>query len=136
MPTLTEEAREQLHEQLKALDAAAEPILKAREPYNVALAAIDSVRDSLIGAAGVEPLEYCEGCSRLLIAGDLGHRCADGPVLCEACSPTFADLLKQYSEEGAAEDAEDPEGFALGLAAAQAAVDAGDGDKKHVLPLS
>ncbi len=84
--------------------------------------------------------DICEGCDKVLSEGTLGHRCADGPVLCEACSPTWADVLEQYKttdpdgDFGSFVD-RTPEEFAEDLAAAQARVDAGDGDKKHVWPL-
>jgi hypothetical protein len=83
-------------------------------------------------------IETCEACDKKLKEGDLGHRCADGPVLCEECSPTWADVLTQYNESdgdfGSFVD-KTPEEMAEDRAAAQARVDAGDGDKKHVWPL-
>lgn len=80
--------------------------------------------------------EICETCDRKLKEGDLIHRCADGPILCEECAPTWADILTQYKDEtdgdfGAFVD-RTPEEMAEDRAAAQARVDAGDGDKKHV----
>lgn len=83
--------------------------------------------------------EICEGCDKVLRPGDLVHVCDDGPVLCEACAPTFNDIRHQYDEAKAAghfetmftwpEDAPDHD------AGLDAQIAAGNGDKKHVWPL-
>ena len=80
-----------------------------------------------------DDIKICESCEKSLAEGDLGHRCADGPVLCEECSPTWSDVLQQYVD-AAGEPTSDrtPEELAEDQAAAQAQVDAGNGDKKHV----
>lgn len=87
-------------------------------------------------AADHTDLDVCEGCSKPLAPGDLGHRCSDGPVLCEDCAPTWGEVLHQYVE-AAGETTGDrtPEELAEDQEAARARVDAGDGDKKHVWPL-
>lgn len=132
---LSDDAREALKEKLAAIHKARRPLLVARQPLDDALRALDELHDAAVEEAGVELIEEaCEGCDILLVVGDLGHRCADGPVLCEAHAPTWRDLLNQYQQKDAAKDWDDPE-VADGLAAAQAHVDAGDGDKKHVWPL-
>lgn len=131
---MTDEQREALQERLKELDKAGAAILKARKPFDVALASIDAVRESVIADAGVELLdETCEGCERHFFVGDLGHRCADGPVLCEACAPTWKDLKGQI-EEGYVDPDELCHG-ALDRETIEARIAAGDGDKKHVYPL-
>lgn len=50
----------------------------------------------------------CEGCAKELHEGDMAHHCADGVDLCEACAPTFQDLLDETGEREAGED-DDPE---------------------------
>ena len=56
-----------------------------------------------------ERIGICEGCEKPLYDGDMGHACADGPYLCEACSPTVADCLRQYEQFKA--DGDVPENF-------------------------
>lgn len=137
----TDEARERLKEKLDAIDKAREPISTLMKPLREAMEAIDALHDAAVEEAGVELLdEICEGCSRLLIVGDLGHRAADGPVMCEACSPTYADVLAQYEETDGREsllvelDVTEEE-FADMIAQLKATVAEGDGDKKNVTPL-
>lgn len=84
-------------------------------------------------------LEICEGCSKPLKTGDLVHKCADGPILCEECAPTFSDIRKQYDEAKTAGDFERmfdfPEDAPDHDSGLDARIAAGDGDKKHVWPL-
>lgn len=83
--------------------------------------------------------EICETCDKKLRAGDMGHRCADGPVLCEECSPTFADIMEQYEEAKAAGTLDAlfpfPEDAPDHYEACKARIAAGDGDKKNAYPL-
>lgn len=140
MADMTPDQREKLQERIKSLDAQADNIRAAMKPFEdrvkpfqEALYAIEAVKEGLVEDAGVEVVGNCESCELILFAGDLGHRCADGPILCAACSPTWKDLLDQYTAEGAAGSAEDPEAFALGLARAR--VGAGNADKPFVWSL-
>jgi hypothetical protein len=137
----TDEARERLKDKLDAIGKAREPLMVAIKPLNEALLALAELEEMAVEEAGVELLdEICEGCERMLIVGDHGHRAADGPVMCEACSPTYADVLSQY------EDATDrasllvdldltEEELADQITSLKAMVAAGDGDKKNVVPL-
>ena len=45
----------------------------------------------------------CEGCGKELHQGDLAHHCADGVALCEACAPTFQDMLDEMPEQAEAD---------------------------------
>jgi hypothetical protein len=141
MTAFTDEQREALKEKLAAIDDARAPIRALMEPLKKAMAAIDGLHDLAVEEAGVELLgEICEGCDRMLVVGDLGHRAADGPVMCEACSPTYADVLAQYEEtEDRASLLVDldltEEELAGQIASLKAIVAAGDGDKKNVVAL-
>lgn len=95
---MTDEERAALKDELKGLSDAQAAIEAASKPFDDALRAIEQVRDALLERHGVEIAGECETCERLLFAGDKGHVCGDGPVLCEDCSPTYADLQKQLLE--------------------------------------
>lgn len=130
---MTDEQGEALQERLKELDAAGSAILDARKPFDDALRAVDQVREGLYADAGLEPLdEICETCERHLFVGDLGHRCADGPVLCEECSPTWNELKTDWND---GKDADDLCHSSLDLETIEANIARGYGDKKHVWPL-
>lgn len=132
-PKLDEAGREKLKDQLKELEAAEAAIAAARKPFDTAMTAIDTIRESLLLEHDVDIADTCEGCDKLLFVGELGHRCADGPTLCEACAPTWSDLLAQYiAAKGETTSDRTPEELADDQAIAQAHVDAGDGDLKHV----
>lgn len=141
MSDFTDEQREALKEKLQAIDKAREPLRALMKPLQESMAALDALHDAAVEEAGVELLdEICEGCECILVVGDIGHRAADGPVMCVACSPTYADVLAQYEE---ADDrarllvdldlTEDE--FAAQIASLKAIVAAGDGGKKNVAPL-
>lgn len=83
--------------------------------------------------------EICEFCDKKLREGDLGHRCDDGPVLCEAHAPTFNDIRRQYDEakrDGRFETMFTwPEDAADHDRSLDDRIAAGDGEKKHIWPL-
>lgn len=142
MDDLTSEQRLKLRERLASLDERAAAIKKAAQPFEdqlrpfqQAMATIEDIKEELLADAGVELVGNCETCDMILFSSDHGHHCSDGPILCAACSPTWRDLLAQYSEPGAAEAAEDAEAFEAGRALAQAEVDAGNGDRLHIARL-
>lgn len=130
----------------KALDALMEPLRQQMQPYLAALSQLQGVRDTLLEAAGVELAdETCEGCGCVLFTGDLVHRCADGPILCQACAPTFRDVLHQWQQKLAEDDAQTDPAFKLDADDRREAEDIvtrmmavlaiGEGDKKAVQPL-
>lgn len=86
-----------------------------------------------------EALYQCEGCSKDLFEGDRAHYCSDGPVLCEDCAPTWADIAHEYDEaeaRGEFEDLfDDPDMARLSRETVNARIADGDADKKHVWPL-
>lgn len=86
-----------------------------------------------------DDFEVCEVCEKKLHPGDMGHRCSDGPVLCEEHAPTFNDIRRQYDEAKAAGDFERmfpfPEDAPDHDKSLDACIAAGEGDKKHVWPL-
>jgi hypothetical protein len=130
-PAFDDEAREKLKERLDAIHAARKPIQTAKAPLDEALRALDALHDAAVEEAGVELLdEACESCDRLLIKGDRGHRCSDGPVLCEACSPTWADILRQYQEPDFAPD--DPAEHEKVRALVVSMCATGQGDEKNL----
>lgn len=90
-------ARDKLKPLLEALTDAESKIQEAKHPFMLALEAIDLVRSELLDGHP-EVVGECEGCDTLLFEGDKGHRCDDGPLLCEACSPTYGDSLTQLRE--------------------------------------
>lgn len=95
---LTDDQREELDRKLSDLGDAISGIDKAAEPFDAARHALQGIYDGLVEDAGIEIIGHCEGCERLLIEGDKGHRCDDGPILCEKCSPTYGDSRKQALE--------------------------------------
>lgn len=87
---------------------------------------VEAEREAILEQLGdeVEIVGTCEGCDKLLLTGDQGHRCEDGPILCEACSPTYADALKWFKEANPDAFA-DPEEHSDGLAHVQGFLDRG-----------
>lgn len=130
---ITDEVRASIAEQMKALDDAGAEISKLIEPLRRASDGIEAARILLLDSHGVEIADTCEGCSKILFVGEMGHVCGDGPTLCEACSPTWADCLTQLSEPS--DDSEDEAERQESIKAVQAQIDAGNGDKKHVWEL-
>lgn len=92
MIELTEEGRKELQAGLKMLEDAEASILSAMKPMKLAMDGVVMCREILLDKRGLEVAGECEGCERLLLIGDKGHRCDDGPILCEACSPTWGDI--------------------------------------------
>lgn len=101
--------RGRIKDALSELDSAENAVRAARAPFDAAIMAVETARDSLLTHHAVEIAGTCESCSRLLFVGDKGFRCDDGPVLCEKCGPTYGDVEQQWDPVGAAED---PERFA------------------------
>lgn len=133
MTDFTDDQREALKERLASLDKARRPLLKAREPLDEAIHAIDEMADEAEADAGVEIVGNCEGCQRMLIVGDLAHQCADGPLFCETCAPTWNDLAAQYTDSDHL-IVDDSEGKTV-VTHVSERIAAGEGDKKHVWPL-
>jgi hypothetical protein len=90
------EARQKLKDQLGEFDAAMASIRAARKPFDDAIAAIDNAKDAVLAEHEAEVVGECEGCTKLLLVGDKGFRCEDGPILCADCSPTFGDAEEQW----------------------------------------
>lgn len=136
---LTDDQRDALDTKLKRLDAAIAGIEKARRPFDDAIAALQEQRDCTLEDYGVDgdPIGNCAHCGILLLPGDLGHCDSEASLVwCEACAPTWNDVLANYKECENLERVDvEPEDFALGLETAQARVDDGDGDRKHVWEL-
>jgi len=133
-PRITEEEREALVSRLAELRKAEEAIDKVRQPLTDAIREIEAVRQALLDRHQLEIVGNCEGCGKLLFSGELGHVCRDGPKLCEACAPSFVDA-KQNLEGIDPNYWISPEERAEDIARAQAEIDAGRGDAKHVWPL-
>ncbi|MFN3624402.1 MAG: hypothetical protein ACK4TP_10105 [Hyphomicrobium sp.] len=144
--TLTNEQRAKLDGELKALDQLEGSVQAQLAPLQEMLRNVESIRAQTLERYGIEddPVGHCEGCEMLLLPGDLGHRCGDGPVLCADCAPTWGDLKKQITEpsiiDGSApdldEEAEDGIAPRDKLAAVEAHVAGGGSlDDKIIHPL-
>lgn len=96
---LRDDKREQLRQALKVLDEAEASIMVSMKPLRLAMDGVATAREVLLEGQGIEPVGECEGCSKLLISGDKGFRCDDGPLLCEAHSPTWGDAEGQWLEK-------------------------------------
>lgn len=46
----------------------------------------------------------CEGCLNLVLYGDQGHQSEDGCILCEECSPSWADIKRQWDDDNREEE--------------------------------
>lgn len=138
---LTDDRREEIRDRDKELRDAIAAIRKAMEPFVVAADAVEAMRDRLIEDNSVHIAGNCEDCSKLLLDGDLGHRCEDGPLMCEGCAPTWNDMRRQYDEDKAKGGSAFEDRFESPEAAAQAdghvdeRIAAGAGDEKWVWPL-
>jgi hypothetical protein len=135
---LSDEQREKLHAQIKALDEVAAVVRKAMAPFENALSAVEDVRQQLLDDHDAAIAGTCE-CGRLLLVGELGHSCEDGPLLCETCAPTWNDMRRQYDDAKRRGDLIDRFDSVADMQQADEAVDeriaGGDGDKKWVWPL-
>lgn len=136
---MTDDEREKLKERLDALDKASGKILEARKPFDEALNAIDDVREGLLAEHDADVLGTCEHCMRLMFEGELGFRYEDGPIMCEACAPTWSDLKVEQDElivSGNFEDSyEDAEAAKDARESVLGHIEAGDGDKRYVWAL-
>jgi hypothetical protein len=63
-------------------------------------------RNALAGTQR-EEVGQCESCNRKLYEGDRGFSYRDGPITCEECSPTLADVIDQNREHLAIPDLDD-----------------------------
>jgi len=138
-PKITDQERQQLQEQLEALGKAGAAISAAMAPFRKALAEIEGLSAALLERFGGELAATCEGCSKILFFGELGHRCGDGPTLCDACAPTVADchrqaveILEAMAEPPGDEDRKEQEERVAALASR---VLAGEGEQKAVYAL-
>jgi hypothetical protein len=68
------------------------------EKFETESGAIEDAREKLIAGFGKDYITTCEGCSCHLFVGDRGHRCLDGELLCEACTPSWDDVKEQWAE--------------------------------------
>lgn len=59
----------------------------------------------------------CEGCSIVMKSGDPCYHCDDGPVLCEACVPTWGDAEQQWLQDSDAAEADRKATFMAALEA-------------------
>lgn len=94
---MTDAERAALLEQLRDLDAAQAKIAEARKPFDAATSAIEGVKEALLERHEAEIAGRCETCDRLLFYGDRGHRCDDGPIVCEEHAPTWADIKEEWT---------------------------------------
>jgi hypothetical protein len=72
----------------------------------------------------------CEGCGKVLIAGDKGHNTSDGCTLCADCAPSWEDIKRQWDEGRDEEDDGERAGF---LDAYQRHIEAGGSPDDKVL---
>lgn len=83
-----------------------------------------------------EAIDHCEGCRRALFIGDKGLTYDDGPTLCEACAPTYAESLEALREEAqrSTTDEEDRARYQASIARIEKAIASGaaTADDKHV----
>lgn len=102
---------EQLRSILDGLAKAESVLDAAMKPFRDAARALDDVKERVLDALGAEEVGQCEGCRAILLTGDKGHRCADGPILCAECAPTWADVHLQWARGECGEvDGEDAHG--------------------------
>lgn len=72
-----------------AIEAERNELLKpTNERYCSAQERIEEIEDACDGLLGV-----CEGCSNPIWEGEKVYSYDDGPMMCEACAPTYADML-------------------------------------------
>jgi hypothetical protein len=94
---MTENEREALSRKLKRIGEMQSNIREHMKPFELTLRLLGEMADEALEAAGItDEASNCEGCERLLIPGDLVHTFSDGPIFCEACAPTYGDIVKEY----------------------------------------
>lgn len=81
-----------------------------------------------------EEVGICEHCEKKLYEGDKGFLYADGPILCEACAPTWNELKAEQDEGIRAGDFKDwfdePEDAEDARESVLAHIAAGEGDQR------
>lgn len=60
--------------------------------------AVERATEALKDGFDQDYVSTCEGCSDIILAGDQGHRCLDGELLCKACTPSWDDVKSQWDE--------------------------------------
>lgn len=107
--------RDELRAALIELDAkidraeeAAKPARAALKPFEEEILALDERRELLLEENEAAYLCKCFSCTRILFEGDLGCKYGeDGDYLCEECSPTLGEALKDWESNKDEEDAEE-----------------------------
>jgi hypothetical protein len=90
--------------ELAAPEEAAKPARAALKPFEDAIKEIDERRELLLEKNEAVYLGKCEFCSRILFEGDKGCRDSyEGGLLCEGCSPTLGEALKNNLDAKAAD---------------------------------
>ena len=80
--------------------------------------------------------ETCEHCSKTINEGDLYFPFDDGPVLCEACSPTWGDAESMHAADREIGEDEDMKEARLDFAKRLEEHLAAGGSKDEKLPLA
>lgn len=78
---------------LAALDAAC-PV----EGFMAESLAVENAVEALKDGFGKDVAPTCEGCSKIILFSDQGHRCLEGEYLCEECTPTWEDVKAQWDD--------------------------------------
>lgn len=103
---IDDKTRAMIAEQLTASKEAEAAIELAMKPFTRALCKIGEARELLLEHYEVDIAGNCESCDKLLFAGDHGHRCEDGPILCTDHSPTWGDCEQQWLAVAGGDDDE------------------------------
>lgn len=91
---MSDDTRAQLRAQIKALETSISVLEVARSPFDAAISAVCDVKESLLDHHEAEIAGTCEGCAKIILAGDIGYR-DDDVTLCETCAPTWGDCKEQ-----------------------------------------
>lgn len=110
--------------EITAAKKAAEPARAVLKPFLDALDVLEERKELLLEENETLLVGKCDGCSKVLFEGELGTRFADsGGYLCEECSPTIADALKNMRDN---RDELDPDDFDAGIAHLEGRIAAGE----------